>query len=86
MIQSILFRSEPYLVITGNETINRNHRLSSNDLRIRDRISEDDEEHKSQNASGEATQNNGGVYIAVYTIHNHFFDSIKLMILYFLLK
>ena len=61
MIQNILFRSEPYLVIAGNETINRNHRLSSNDLRIRDRISEDGEEEKSRNASGEATQDNNGV-------------------------
>ena len=43
--------------------MNRDHRLSSNDLRIRDRISEDEEEVKSQNERPESNQNNNGVSI-----------------------
>ena len=41
--------------------MNRNHRLSSNDLRIRDKISEDEEEGKLQNENADMSQSNDRV-------------------------
>ena len=55
------FRSEPYLVISGKEAMNSDHRLSSNDLRIRNKISEDEEEEKPHIQGKEVNQNSNGV-------------------------
>ena len=38
--------------------MNRNHRSSTNDLRIRDKISEDEEEGRPQNENADINQSN----------------------------
>lgn len=57
------FRSEPYLVISGKEATNSDHRLSSNDLRISNKISEDEEEETTHIQREDVNQNNNGVSV-----------------------